>query len=71
MSANEGFKVVSIDICDAFLQVKILDCDVFVVPPADIRKQGQVCKLSKLLYGLVDASRQFYLSVKEQLEKYE
>ena len=27
-------------------------------------------KLTKACYALVDASRQFYLSVKEQLEKY-
>jgi len=49
--ANEDFKMVSIDICAVFLQAKILDRDVFLVPPADIRKQGKVWKLLKPLYG--------------------
>ena len=67
LSANKGFKMVSIDICAAFLQAKILDCDVFVVHLADIRKQGKVWKLLKPLYGLDDVSRKFWLKFKETL----
>ena len=42
LAANEGFRLRSVDICAAFLQAKVLDRDVFVTPPADIRKQGKV-----------------------------
>ena len=55
----------SIDICATFLQAKIMDHDVFIVPPADIRKQGEVWKLLKPLDGLDDASRKFWLKVRE------
>ena len=37
LSANGGFEIFSIDISAAFLQIKVLDHDVFVVPPADIK----------------------------------
>ena len=47
--ANEGFKLISIDIHAAFLQAMILDLDVFVIPAADIRKQGKVLILLKQL----------------------
>ena len=53
--------MVSIDIGAAFLQVKVLDQDVFVVPPADIRNQG---KVQKLLMMMDDASRKFWLKVR-------
>ena len=48
-----------------FLQSKVLDRDVFVIPPSDITKQGKVWKLRKPLYGLDDASRKFWLKVRE------
>ena len=65
LSANEGFKIVSIYILAAFLQAKILDCDFFMFPLVDIRKQGKVWKLLKLLYGLDGASRKFWLKVRK------
>ena len=55
----------SIDIRVTFLQVKELDRDIFLMPPKDIRKEGYVSKLKKPLYGLNDASRKFWLRVKE------
>ena len=33
-------------------------------PPKDIKKEGIIWKLNKLLYGLNDASRKFWLRVK-------
>ena len=65
MAANQDFKLRSIDIRAAFLQARKLDRDVYLVPPKDIRKEGYVWKLKKLLYGLNDASRKFRLRVKE------
>ena len=57
------------DIRAAFLQAKTLDREVFVRPPKDIEKEGVIWKLLKPLYGLDDASRKFYLKVKETLQK--
>ena len=57
------------DIRATFLQVKTLDREVFVRPPKDIEKEGVIWKLLKPLYGLDDASRKFYLKVKETLQK--
>ncbi len=69
LAANQNFKVVSMDIRAAFLQAKKLDREVFVRPPDDIKKEGVIWKLLKPLYGLDDASRKFYLKVKETLQE--
>ena len=69
LSANFNFKIVSMDIRATFLQAKTLDREVFVRPPKDIEKEGVIWKLLKPLYGLDDASRKFYLKVKETLQK--
>ena len=41
----------------------------YVRPPDDIKKEGKIWKLLKPLYGLDDASRKFYLKVKETLKE--
>merc|ERR1711867_5586 len=69
LAANQNFKIVSMDRRAAFLQAKKLDREVFVRPPDDIKKEGVVWKLLKPLYGLDDASRKFYLKVKETLQE--
>ena len=69
LGANSGFKVVSMDIRAAFLQAKILDREVYVRPPEDIKKEGKIWKLLKPLYDLDDASQKFYLKVKETLKE--
>ena len=65
VAANLDFEIASVDIRAAFLQSKELKRDVFVVPPKDISKLGVIWKLKKPLYGLNDASRRFWLRVKE------
>ena len=65
LSANFHFKIASVDIRAAFLQSKVLDRDIFVEPPSDIKKQGIIWKLNKPLYGLDDASRKFWLRVRD------
>merc|ERR1712098_801820 len=69
LSANFNFKIVSMDIRAALLQAKTLDREVFVRPPKDQEKEGVIWKLLKPLYGLDDASRKFYLKVRETLKK--
>ena len=68
VAANEEFDIVSVDIRAAFLQSKELTREVFVVPPKDVAKEGRLWKLKKPLYGLNDASRRFWLRVKEVFE---
>ena len=65
LAANEGFQLASVDIRAAFLQAKTLDRNVFVRPPKDIAKDGIIWRLKKPLYGLDDASRKFWLKVRD------
>ena len=65
VAANQEFKLVSVDIRAAFLQSKELKREVYVVPPKDISEPGKLWRLKKPLYGLNDASRRFWLRVKE------
>ena len=65
VAANSGFKLASVDIRAAFLQSKVLDREVFIEPPIDVKNQGCIWKLWKPLYGLHNASCKFWLHVKE------
>ena len=64
ITANEGFKMKSLDVTSAFLQRYPL---VFIKPPKEKSKPGKVWKLLKSCYGLNDASRRWYMAVKETL----
>merc|ERR1712030_141285 len=70
IAANEGFKLRSVDIRAAFLQAKGLERDIFLLPPRDVQKEGLLWKLKKPLYWLNDASRKFWLKVKEVFGKF-
>ena len=67
ISANEGFDIKSLDVTSAFLQGYPLKRDVFVFPPIESRKGNIIWKLKKSCYGLYDASRKWFMAVKEQL----
>ena len=49
VAANSGFKLASVDIRAAFLQSKVLDREVFMKPPDDIRKTEVIWRLKKPL----------------------
>ena len=66
--ASFHWKVEIMDIQSAFLQGKTINRDVYVDPPKEFNQKGMIWKLRKCLYGLSDASRSFYLSVKETLQ---
>jgi hypothetical protein len=57
----------SVDIRAALLQGKPIDRDVYLRPPKDLGLDGKLWKLRKTVYGLTDASRSWYLSVKYAL----
>ena len=66
--ASLGWKVKTTDVKSAFLQGNIMERVVFVKPPREASTgKDVVWKLKKCLYGLSDASRQFYLSVRERM----
>ena len=48
-----------------FLQAKVFDREIFMKPHEDFRMPGTIWKLRKPLYGLDNASRKFWLKVKE------
>ena len=52
----------------AFLQGKHIDRDIFLKPPCEA-ETNKIWKLNKTIYGLCDASRSWYLRVKEVLEE--
>ena len=51
------------------MQGKRIERDVFVLPPPDIRVEGIVWKLHKVVYGLGDASGNWYFCVRDELIK--
>ena len=70
VAASKKWKVSTTDIKSAFLQGKQLERDVYLKPPPEANVcDGKIWKLKHCLYGLNDAARQFYNSVKEELIK--
>ena len=70
LAANQDFNLRSIDIRAAFLQAKNLEREIFLLPPKDVQKEGIIWRLKKPLYGLNDASRKFWLKVKEVFKNF-
>ena len=67
--ASKEWEINSLDIKAAFLQGKALTRDVYLKPPREANMRGKLWKLKQYVYGLDDASRNFYMTVKEQLLK--
>ena len=59
----------AIGIKSVFLQGKQIKRPVFLIPPPEFQEQNIVSKLKTCIYGLLDASRKWYLRVKEELWK--
>ena len=69
ITSAKGWKINSIDIMAAFLQGKRIDREVFLRPPKEADCKGKVWRLNKVIYGLSDASRVWYLRVLDELVK--
>ena len=67
IAVNEGWKVNALDIKSAFLKSDEINRIIYVNPPKQFRTDGQVWRLLKPVYGLNDASRQWYQSLREEL----
>ena len=58
----------SLDVQSAFLQGSRISRDLFIKPPPQA-STSKIWKLQKCVYGLIDASRLWYLCVTEELKK--
>ena len=68
LASSMNWDLRSVDIKAAFLQGNVFDRDVYVKPPREAQCSDQVLwKLSKAVYGLVDASRHWFMSIKDRL----
>ena len=62
------WSVNSIDIKTVFLQGRLFDREVYLKPPREAKTRN-LWKLKKCVYGLKDASRQWYLTLKDEVVK--
>ena len=69
LMASFHWMIRTTDIKSAFLQGKELQRTVFISPPKEAQAKGKLWKLKRCIYGLNDASRQFFLSVCEEMIK--
>lgn len=71
LSMSKGWFLHQLDINNAFLH-GFLDEEVYLTPPQGYAKakKGEVCKLNKSLYGLEQASRQWYIEFCNKLLKF-
>ena len=69
IAASKAWVLQTTDITSAFLQGNSLNRQVFIKPPKEAQLQGKLWELKKPLYGLKDASRQWYFRVQETLKK--
>ena len=69
VATSRNWKINTLDIKAAFLQGNKIIRDVYINPPKEFRKPGVLWKLNKVVYGLCDASRSWYLRIKEELIK--
>ena len=66
--ASKKWPINAIDVKGAFLQGKDLERYIIVRPPKEAQT-SKIWKLNKCVYGLGDASRYWYLKVREELCK--
>ena len=67
LGACSSWNIKSTDIKSAFLQSNEMQRAVYLRPPKEADDTGSLWRLKKCLYGLSDASRQFYLSINTEL----
>ena len=68
IAASKQWEITATDIKSAFLQGSDLKREVFVKPPKEAGQKGKLWKLIKCLYGLKDASKNWYEKVAKKLK---
>ena len=66
-ASSKKWEINSMDIKAAFLQGKPIERELFLRPPKEFRNTGKIWKLKKVVYGLSDASRVWYMRVVDEL----
>ena len=67
IAASQSWSCHSIDVKAAFLQGSPLEREVFLRPPSEANAGSHVWKMKTCVYGLNDASRYWYLRVRQEL----
>ena len=67
IAASKKWTINSIDIKAAFLQGKPITRDLYLKPPKEAVATGKLWRLKKVVYGLSDASRIWYMRVVDEL----
>ncbi len=67
-AALNKWKIQSTDIKSAFLQGRSLEREVYIKPPKEYPTKGVIWRLRKCLYGLNDASKQWYDELDSRFE---
>jgi transposase InsO family protein/G:T-mismatch repair DNA endonuclease (very short patch repair protein) len=62
-------KIHAKDVKSAFLQGKGIERDVYIIPPVEEYQRNILWKLNKVVYGLNDASRNWYQTVLKEMNK--
>ena len=69
IAVSQGWEIRTCDVEKAFLQSDEMQYGILVEPPAELNLQkGKVLKLNKTAFGMIDASRAFYLKQVEELK---
>ena len=66
ITVSKGWTLNSLDIASAFLQGIPIEREVYLKPPKEFHEPGKVWKLKKCVYGLADAAKMWYNTIKER-----
>ena len=67
VASYRGWAPIAVDISTAFLRGGALQSEVYVRPPRELHAAGQLLKLRKAVYGLVDASPHWYRALHKSM----
>ena len=67
VASYRGWAPIAVDISTAFLQGGALQRDVYVRPPQELHALGQLLKLQKAVYGLMDAPLHWYQALHKSM----
>eukprot|EP00112_Aurelia_sp_Birch-Aquarium-sp1_P024404 Seg770.4 transcript_id=Seg770.4/GoldUCD/mRNA.D3Y31 product="Retrovirus-related Pol polyprotein from transposon RE2" protein_id=Seg770.4/GoldUCD/D3Y31 len=67
MTSTKGWEAKTIDIKAAFLQGEKIQREVLLKPPTEARAGEKIWRLKKCVYGLNDAARHWFFSVRKEL----